>query len=79
VVRVIMFAVAAFAWPLWWPLLRAVVAEVRAADKSTPEPPVRPPRPRREKLVNTGWDDAHVRPAGGSRRTLARGARRAAD
>jgi len=71
-----MLAVAAAAWPFWWPFLRAVVAEIRAADRGVPEPAARP-RPRPSRLVNPGWDDAHVRVPRHARPGLSRAARRA--
>ena len=58
--RAFLLAVAAAAWPLWVPFLRAVIQEIRAADQSLPEAPP-PPRPRAERLVNAAWDDAHLR------------------
>jgi hypothetical protein len=58
--RAFLLAVAAVAWPFWVPFLRAVLQEIRAADRSLPEAPPAI-RPRAERLVNAAWDDAHLR------------------
>ena len=65
--RALLLAVVAAAWPFWLPFLRIVLAEIRLAAKSGDEGPAPAPARRSYRLKNAGWDDAHLRSARGAR------------